>query len=154
MENPIKNNRIVNDITFARRFKSFLKDVQPGCAMGEEELEYLQNVADKLLAYQIDTCPEKEKSYHLNCDKTIEFKVIEDTETLSNRKWMEDWMNAIKKAPFTPLEKDEDEWTEIKGVGKFKNLRIQSIDTISDSEITMNINYEKVRNIKFNIQDE
>jgi hypothetical protein len=71
MENPIKDNRIVNDITFARRLKSHLKGMRGGCAMGEEEIEYLQRVADKLLKYQIATCPNDEKWYHNNCDKSL-----------------------------------------------------------------------------------
>ena len=68
MENPIKENRIVNDYTFARRFKSFLSDIQVNDQMGYEEKEYLLSVAEKLLKYQLKTCPESEKSYHLNCD--------------------------------------------------------------------------------------
>ena len=68
MENPIKENRIVNDYTFARRFKSFLSDIQVNDQMGYEEKEYLLYVAEKLLKYQLKTCPVSEKSYHLNCD--------------------------------------------------------------------------------------
>ena len=68
MKNPIKDNRIVSDRTFARRFKSFLKDVEPNCAMGAEELDYLKAVAEELLTYQLHTCPEEEKSYHENID--------------------------------------------------------------------------------------
>jgi len=74
MDNPIIDNRIVNDRTFARRFKSFVSDIEVNCAMGMEELEYLQMVADKLLQYQIATCPKEEQSYHLNCDKELKFK--------------------------------------------------------------------------------
>ena len=73
MENPIKENRIVNDKTFARRLKSHLEGMKCSCAMGEEEVEYLQKVADKLLQYQIDTCPKDEQWYHLNCDKELSF---------------------------------------------------------------------------------
>mgnify|MGYP003638854888 CR=1 FL=1 len=73
MENPIKENRIVNDKTFARRLKSHLEGLRASCAMGEEEIEYLQKVADKLLKYQIDTCPKDEQWYHLNCDKELKF---------------------------------------------------------------------------------
>ena len=68
MENPIKENRIVNDYTFARRLKSFLYDIKVNDQMGYEEKEYLLSVADKLIKYQLKTCPESEKSYHLNCD--------------------------------------------------------------------------------------
>jgi hypothetical protein len=73
MENPIKENRIVNDKTFARRLKSHLKGVRANCAAGEEEIEYLQRIADKLLNYQLETCPEEEKAYHENCDKNIKW---------------------------------------------------------------------------------
>lgn len=53
---PFKDNfRIVDDITFAVRFKNFLENIQVCDASSEEELEYLQYVANKLLQYQIDT---------------------------------------------------------------------------------------------------
>lgn len=55
MTNPIKENRIVNDITFAVRLLSFLEDTQVNDQMGEEEKEYLLQVAKKLFFYQIDT---------------------------------------------------------------------------------------------------
>ena len=70
MENPIKDNRIVSDKTFARRLKSHLKGMRASCSAGEEEIEYLQMVADKLLKYQIETCPEEERWYHENCDNS------------------------------------------------------------------------------------
>lgn len=68
MKNPIIDNRIVNDITFATRLKRFMSDVEANCAMGQEELDYIKNVADELLQYQIDTCPKdsSENIYHLN----------------------------------------------------------------------------------------
>lgn len=61
MENPIKGNRIVSDKTFARRLIGHLEGTQANCAMGQEELEYLLRVAEKLLAYQLETCPDDEK---------------------------------------------------------------------------------------------
>ena len=73
MENPIKANRIVNDNTFARRLKGHLDQTQAGCAMGQEDLEYLRRVADKLLQWQIETCPYDEKPYHQNCDKELKW---------------------------------------------------------------------------------
>ena len=51
-DNPIKDNRIVSDRTFAKRLKSHLKDVRAECQMGQEELDYLSGVADRLLEYQ------------------------------------------------------------------------------------------------------
>ena len=55
MTNPIKDNRIVNDMTFAVRLISFLQDTQVNDQMGEEEKEYLLRVAKNLFLYQIDT---------------------------------------------------------------------------------------------------
>lgn len=67
MENPIKDNRIVNDITFARRLKRHLESTTVNCVMGQEELDYLNSVVDKLLKYQLYTCPDDEMWYHENC---------------------------------------------------------------------------------------
>ena len=55
MINPIKDNRIVYDMTFATRLILFLEDTQVNDQMGEEEKEYLLQVAKKLFLYQIDT---------------------------------------------------------------------------------------------------
>lgn len=52
---PIKDNRIVSDKTFAVRFKNFIKDVQVNDPASDEEKEYLLNVANRLLNYQIQT---------------------------------------------------------------------------------------------------
>lgn len=49
---PIIGIRIVNDITFALRFKHFLEGIQVCDACSDEELEYLKSVADQLLEYQ------------------------------------------------------------------------------------------------------
>jgi len=76
-DNPIKDNRIVNDRSFARRLKGHLKGLEANCEMGVEEIEYLQKVAEKLLKHQIETCPSDEEWYHLNCDPSIEFKTKE-----------------------------------------------------------------------------
>jgi hypothetical protein len=67
MKNPIIDNRIVNDYTFATRLRFFLDDIQPSCMAGQEELEYLISVADKLKTYQIETMPKEEEWYHINC---------------------------------------------------------------------------------------
>lgn len=53
--NPIVDNRIVNDISFATRFRSFLNGVTVNDLMSEEELEYLKMVADDLLEWQKKT---------------------------------------------------------------------------------------------------
>lgn len=72
MNNPIKDNRIVNDITFATRFRLFLDGIQVCDACADEELEYLLGVADKLEAYQRYTCPEEEMWYFENLGRPIE----------------------------------------------------------------------------------
>lgn len=64
MENPIKENRLVNDQTFAIRLKSFIDNVEVCDLPGEEEKEYLLQVADKLINYQCVTVSDDyEKEY-------------------------------------------------------------------------------------------
>lgn len=63
MENPIINNRIVSDYTFAIRFYTFIERTEVNNMMSEEEKEYLLMVAKKLLKYQIETAPEEEQWY-------------------------------------------------------------------------------------------
>ena len=67
VKNPILNNRIVNDKTFAKRLVGFLSDIQVADAMSYDELEYLKYVAKKLLDYQLATITdENEKEYFEN----------------------------------------------------------------------------------------
>ena len=54
-KSPFKNNRIVNDITFALRLKNFIEKVDVNDMCSFEEKEYLLNVANELLNYQIKT---------------------------------------------------------------------------------------------------
>lgn len=69
MENPIKDNRIVSDCTFALRLYNFLKDVQVSDAASSEEQEYLLNIARELAIYQVNTSPDSELKYMvLNSD--------------------------------------------------------------------------------------
>lgn len=63
LTNPIKEKRIVNDITFALRFKHFLNDIKVCDAASEEELDYLKCVADKLLDYQVNTAEKNSDEY-------------------------------------------------------------------------------------------
>ena len=63
--NPIKDNRIVSDKTFAIRFRNFIKDVQVNDLASDEEKEYLLNVANHLLNYQIQTAINKEEISYL-----------------------------------------------------------------------------------------
>ncbi len=66
MENPIKDNRIVSDKTFATRFVAFLKDVRVSDAMSDDELWYLRNVAEHLLSYQMHTVTDEDEKDYLN----------------------------------------------------------------------------------------
>ena len=65
MENPIKDNRIVNDTTFAIRLKSFIDKVDVCDCASEEEKEYLQRVAAKLIKYQVETSTDEEEVNYL-----------------------------------------------------------------------------------------
>lgn len=65
MENPIIDNRIVNDTTFAIRLKSFIDKVDVCDCMGEEEKEYIQRVAVKLIKYQVKTATNEEEVNYL-----------------------------------------------------------------------------------------
>lgn len=63
-ENPIIDNRIVNDHTFALRLKNFISKVEVNDLPSEEEKEYLLYVADKLIRYQkLTVMSEDEKEY-------------------------------------------------------------------------------------------
>lgn len=59
LRNPIKDNRIVSDFTFATRLKDFLKDIEVCDAIQSEELDYLNHVADLLLEWQLKTCSDQ-----------------------------------------------------------------------------------------------
>lgn len=52
VNNPIIDNRLINDYTFAVRLKLFLEGVEVNDLPGEEEKEYLLNVANKLIDWQ------------------------------------------------------------------------------------------------------
>lgn len=64
-DNPIKDNRIVSDMTFATRLKFFLDGVEVCDCPGEEEKEYLQSVADELLKYQVKTATDEDEINYL-----------------------------------------------------------------------------------------
>lgn len=68
LENPIINDRIVCDKTFAVRFKQFLDWIPQSWVWSqphyEEEFEYMKYVAEVLLKHQIETATdEKEINY-------------------------------------------------------------------------------------------
>ena len=62
---PIKDNRIVSNETFAVRFRNFIKDTQVNDACSEEEKEYLLDVANQLLKYQIQTATDESEINYL-----------------------------------------------------------------------------------------
>ena len=55
MKNPIIDNRIVRDKTFAIRLLGFAFDVQCSDACGEDEKESMISYSSRLLEYQIET---------------------------------------------------------------------------------------------------
>jgi len=72
MINPIKNNRIINDITFAIRLRDFIKSTDICDAISEEEKEYLLRISEDLLHYQIETATEDtELKYLKNIEDLI-----------------------------------------------------------------------------------
>ena len=65
MKSPIKDNRIVNDTTFAIRLKNFMDGVTCCDCAGEEEKEYFQMVAERLVKYQVDTATDESEIKYL-----------------------------------------------------------------------------------------
>lgn len=65
MENAIIDNRIVNDTTFALRFKNFIQNVNVCDQPSEEEKDYLLMVAKRLLKYQTETATDEEEVNYL-----------------------------------------------------------------------------------------
>lgn len=63
--NPIIDNRIVNDITFATRLNWFLDNIPAEWRLSQpyynEEYSYLRYVAKKLLNYQLKTISSKDE---------------------------------------------------------------------------------------------
>ena len=71
MNNPIKNNRIVDNITFAIRLRDFIKRTDVCDAMSEEEKEYLLRISEDLLHYQIETAAEDSELKYLENIKDL-----------------------------------------------------------------------------------
>lgn len=64
MTNPIIDNRIVSDKTFAVRLYKFVDSVDVADMAGEEEKEYILGVAKRLIAHQKATITiDAEKDY-------------------------------------------------------------------------------------------
>lgn len=74
--NPIKENRIVSDYTFAVRFKQFLKWIPKEWWMSQchyfEEYEYMMDIANQLLNYQIQTAESEDEIDYLKRLKLYE----------------------------------------------------------------------------------
>ena len=73
MENPIKENRYINDITFATRLKYFIehtgKTYGAGDFLIDEEWEYLLSVTNKLVSWQKINVTEEDFEYFKNLNK-------------------------------------------------------------------------------------
>ena len=65
MENPIKDNRIVKDKTFALRLLGFALDTDCNDACGEDEKDSMVSYSTSLLKYQIDTATEQDEIDYL-----------------------------------------------------------------------------------------
>lgn len=65
MQNPIKDNRIVFDRTFAIRLKAFVENVQVCDCAGEEEKDYILMIAESLIKYQVQTATKEEEVNYL-----------------------------------------------------------------------------------------
>lgn len=77
--NPIIDNRIINDKTFALRLVSFISSTTANDCASTEEKKYLLNMAKNLLKYQVVTAKEQsELSYiNLNEDNINKFIFLE-----------------------------------------------------------------------------
>lgn len=62
---PIKDNRIVSDETFAIRFKTFIEETEVSDPCSDDEKDYLLNVANRLLKYQIQTATDESEINYL-----------------------------------------------------------------------------------------
>lgn len=69
MKNPIIDNRLVKDKTFALRLLGFTFDIQCSDACSEDEKESMISYSTTLLKYQIDTATDlDEMAYLERCD--------------------------------------------------------------------------------------
>ena len=75
MDNPIKENRIVKDYTFALRLLGFAMDTQCNDACSEDEKESMISYSTTLLEYQIETVVDQyEKDYLERCNAKEKLK--------------------------------------------------------------------------------
>jgi hypothetical protein len=66
MKNPIINNRLVKDKTFATRLLHFAESIKVSDACGSDEKDSMISYATNLLTYQIETATDKEEKDYLN----------------------------------------------------------------------------------------
>lgn len=72
LQNPIKDNRIINDYTFALRLLNFLNNIKVYDLASEEELTYLKTIARKLLVYQdLTVIEDSEEEAYLDMNSTV-----------------------------------------------------------------------------------
>jgi hypothetical protein len=75
MENPIKDNRIIKDITFALRLLNFALETQCADACSEDEKESMISYSTSLLKYQIETATDQyELDYLEKCNSKERLK--------------------------------------------------------------------------------
>lgn len=75
MENPIKDNRIIKDITFALRLLNFALETQCADACSEDEKESMISYSTSLLKYQIETATDQyELDYLERCNSKERLK--------------------------------------------------------------------------------
>lgn len=102
MKNPIVDNRVVNDYTFAVRYLSFLERLYGNSAMysgpmESEEYEYMCTVACRLLKYQVETCPDDEKWYFENLVNNYNnFNDIIEKHISKHNKYFFNFLKSIK----------------------------------------------------------
>lgn len=76
MKNPIIDNRIVKDKTFALRLLGFALDTNCSDACSEDEKESIISYSTSLLKYQIETATDNsEIDYLIRCDAKQKLKI-------------------------------------------------------------------------------
>lgn len=71
MNNPIIENRLVSDKTFALRLLNFIKNVDTADLPGTEEKQYLIRVAESLITWQKRTACNQEEIEYLRNNNVI-----------------------------------------------------------------------------------
>ena len=88
MKNPIINNRIVKDKTFALRLLSFALSIQCADACSEDEKESMISYSTSLLKYQMDTATDEDEIDYLKRCKAHE-KLIKGLKFLGKKSYEE-----------------------------------------------------------------